>query len=104
MVILSEKRYINTGYIKKHQNLNQIEGLAQNNGKDGKEVIATLSIIESKMLVVNDLRTNEKFHFLHKEGLLYVMNGYQKITTHQKLTDKLRGFNYCTVWPHLKSY
>src|SRR5690348_782849 len=47
-----------TGYIKEHQDSNQIEGLAQNNGEEGKEVIATLSIIGSKMLVVNDLRTN----------------------------------------------
>src|SRR5690242_10693897 len=64
-----------TGYIKEHQDSNQIEGLAQNNGKEGKEVIAILSIIGSKMLVVNDLRTNEKFHFLHKERSLYIMNG-----------------------------
>ena len=55
------------------------------------------------MLVFKDLRTDEHFYFLHQEGSFYVMNGCQKLGTHEKLGGTLRSPFFCHTWPQLKN-
>jgi hypothetical protein len=76
-----------SNHIKKHCDKEQVSGVSNILFEEGTECIASYCVLGISLVSFTDKRTNEKFTFLHKEGMIYVMNGCQRIGVHEKKTS-----------------
>jgi hypothetical protein len=71
-------------HIKKHCDKEQVNGISKILYEEGIECIASYCVLGTSLVSFTDNRTNEKFTFVHKEGMIYIMNGCQRIGFHEK--------------------
>jgi len=70
--------------------------------EEGSEFIASWSLLNQKVTLIKDLATQELIYLLHSENSIYIMDGCQRMSTHQKLAGKLNNDKFHKVWPHLR--
>jgi hypothetical protein len=80
-----------------HNDTSQNTGATLDPDSEGEECIATLSLLGNRWFKVWDTRTQEIVTIDHSEHTLYVMNGIQAFSRHQKMKNLHGDKDQCQI-------